>query len=364
MLFTFLLPLQAVDATETGFRDAVRIERKHLMHCTQLVASGHKSVDLAVKDFLKQMDQLAQNHGANLEEMVKLNLNCKEEWRGQLKEIRAELLKHPEITKAQPAITLLPNDIPGGGDLAGDAVFNTSAQSRTSSARSVPPGHEILYVSGKVGKANNLIPATQKTIESLTATLRSVGAAQKDIIQIKAFINPMEQWKEVRKAISESLEKDAKLPPLVFAEWQWNNTEIELIASLPACQNQRPDGLSIHTPESEKASPNYSRVSIVRSEELIYLSAIDSKPTGHPDEQTRNLLRAQGAALKKVGGNLHNLAKATYYVSSNEASRGLNNVRREFYDTSRPPAASKIMVSYTGGNGETHLMDLIAVPVE
>jgi len=365
VLFTAWTCWQPAMSAEVQFRDAVRIERGHLLHTTQLVSSGQKSVGSAVKDFIQQLDKLAQEHGTHLEDMVKLNLNCREEWRSKLPMIREELLKNQEIAKAQPAITLLPNAIPGKGDLAGDAVFNSPQKSPNSGTGCfIPPNHEILYVSGKVGKADNLVSATRKTIESLKSTLDSLGATPVNIVQIKAFINPMESWQAVQKAIAESLGKDVTLPPLVLVEWQWDNTEIELIASLPTCQTQRPDGLSIHTPEGESASPNFSRVSIVRSNELIYLSAIDSRPTGNPDEQTRALIRAQASALKKVGGNLHNLAKATYYVSSNEASRGLNNVRREFYDTSRPPAASKVMVTYTGGKGETHLMDLIAVPVE
>lgn len=344
-----------------GFQEAVRIERANLLHTTQLVSKGQKTVGLAVGDFLRQMDKLAQRHGARLEQMVKLNLNCREDWRGELASIRAELLKRPEIAVAMPAITLLPNAVPGGADLAGDAVFNVPEKvSESPSAQVVPAGHEVIYVSGKVGKAEDLIAATHKTMESLGATLESVGCSTGDIVQVKAFINDMGRVEEVRKAIVESVGE----VPLVFVEWQWGNTEIELIASLPLCQEKRPEGLSIHTPDGENASPNYSRVSIVRGDKLIYVSAIGRKPGKDEVEATRELLRAQAAALEKVGGDMRHLAKATYYVSSPGASSGLNQVRREFYDTTKPPAASKVMVSFTGGDGEVHLMDLIAVPVE
>jgi hypothetical protein len=54
--------------------------------------------------------------------------------------------------------------------------------------------------------------------------------------------------------------------------------------------------------------------------------------------------------------------KATYYISTDEASAKLNQLRPRFYDPQRPPGASKAPVAGTGRAGKTITLDMIAVP--
>ena len=60
---------------------------------------------------------------------------------------------------------------------------------------------------------------------------------------------------------------------------------------------------------------------------------------------------------------MRHLAKATY-VTDELTSTKLNEIRREFYDPKRPPAASKSSVAGTGIEGRTLAIDLIAVPAK
>ena len=55
-------------------------------------------------------------------------------------------------------------------------------------------------------------------------------------------------------------------------------------------------------------------------------------------------------------------AKATYYVSDNDASTKLNELWPKFYDPARPPAASKAQVFGVGVAGKSLTLDMIAVP--
>ena len=61
------------------------------------------------------------------------------------------------------------------------------------------------------------------------------------------------------------------------------------------------------------------------------------------------------------GTDLEHLVKATYYVSDDDASKGLNDVRPEFFNPQRPPAASKAMIRAVGRTERTVLVDMIAV---
>jgi enamine deaminase RidA (YjgF/YER057c/UK114 family) len=68
--------------------------------------------------------------------------------------------------------------------------------------------------------------------------------------------------------------------------------------------------------------------------------------------------------LGQTGSDLRHLAKATYYVSDEQTSRALNELRPEYFEEGRAPAASKAMVSGTGMDGRAITMDMIAVPVK
>jgi enamine deaminase RidA (YjgF/YER057c/UK114 family) len=59
---------------------------------------------------------------------------------------------------------------------------------------------------------------------------------------------------------------------------------------------------------------------------------------------------------------LRHLVKATYYVSDDDVSRLFNELRPEYYEDGRAPAASKAMVPAVGFSGRTITLDMIAVP--
>jgi hypothetical protein len=61
---------------------------------------------------------------------------------------------------------------------------------------------------------------------------------------------------------------------------------------------------------------------------------------------------------------MDHLAKATYYVTDGDASQKLNEIRPEFYPSSRPPSASKASVEHVGFPNRTVTMDLIGVVPE
>jgi enamine deaminase RidA (YjgF/YER057c/UK114 family) len=77
--------------------------------------------------------------------------------------------------------------------------------------------------------------------------------------------------------------------------------------------------------------------------------------------QVREIFGSLGELLKKTGSDFEHLVKATYYVTDDEASNKLNELRPEFYHPQRPPAASKAKVKGVGLAGKTVTMDMIAV---
>jgi enamine deaminase RidA (YjgF/YER057c/UK114 family) len=122
-----------------------------------------------------------------------------------------------------------------------------------------------------------------------------------------------------------------------------------------------------------KSSPVYARVVRTASSSLIFTGGLGEAPAADvlaagdaaaaaAAEVTGAFARLQGL-MDVSGSDLKHLVKATYYVSGDAVSLGLNQLRPRYYDPSRPPAASKAIVPGVGYSSRTLTMDMIAVPV-
>jgi enamine deaminase RidA (YjgF/YER057c/UK114 family) len=94
---------------------------------------------------------------------------------------------------------------------------------------------------------------------------------------------------------------------------------------------------------------------------MIYVSGLHGIKAQDAEGQVREIFGSLGEILKQAGGDFENLVKATYYVSDNAASDKLNDIRLEFFNPQRPPAASKAKVKGAGPAGKTVTFDMIAV---
>lgn len=75
----------------------------------------------------------------------------------------------------------------------------------------------------------------------------------------------------------------------------------------------------------------------------------------------REIFQSLGNILKSIGSDFEHLVKATYYVSDDLAGSKLNDIRPEFFNPLRPPAASKAKVRGVGVPDKTVSLDMIAV---
>jgi enamine deaminase RidA (YjgF/YER057c/UK114 family) len=136
--------------------------------------------------------------------------------------------------------------------------------------------------------------------------------------------------------------------------------EIELIAGGGGDFSKEPEPVSFLTPPGTTTSKVFSRVARVNHGKIIYVSGLYGMKAQYADGQVREIFASLGEILKKTGSDFANLAKATYYVSDDAASDGLNKIRPEFYNSQRPPSASKAKVKAVGPPGKSVTFDVIA----
>lgn len=363
------------EGKQAGTSTAVVIQSERLIHTGQILPSAQADNSrMSVGDqFSSVMDQARKSLsqvGAGT--VVKLNLYVSSETVAA--EIMAALPKH--FSENQPAVSLVVTKLPSAtADVAADFVAIVTDKTQPVVARSsqlgeLPEGSRI-YVSGQAEQDMSLAAATRKTLESLRKTLVFLGRSDADIVQLKAFIQPMQDWKIVQAEVDAFYAGQPGVP-LILVEWKSSATvpiEIELIAG-GGPPNANAPSMEYLTPPGMTTPTIYCRVCRINHPGTIYVSGLYSNhdragspdPSANGDVEVQSVFDQLKHVLGQANSNFEHLAKATYYVSSDAASVSLNKLRPGYYNPQRPPAASKAVVESVGVAGLGLTMDMIAVP--
>jgi enamine deaminase RidA (YjgF/YER057c/UK114 family) len=343
---------------------AVLVDDAPLVHTAQLLPVdeagrivGPGNLRLQLDRVLARMRDCLKAGGSDLSHVLQLNCYVA---RQDKSELLLEDVSKSFPSDQQPAVSIVVTPLPQpDAMLAIDAVAVSQVQavttvSRHSDAATLPAGSRI-YISGQA-EPGTLREATQKTLASLSATLRHLGREDRDVVQVKCFLQPMTSFREVRDEFVKHFGPELA-PAVAYVEWKSTAPiEIELVAWGGPANRDAAQPLEFITPPDMTASPLFSRVARINRGGTIFLSQLAAS-----DADVKPAFDQLELLLEKTGSDLKNLAKATYYVTDDEVSKNHNEVRPKFYDPERPPAASKALVAGCGDKAR-YSMDLIAVP--
>lgn len=346
MIALVALTLALAQDLPASISEAVRVDDVPLLHTRQVMAFDAAGA-------LADLERLLKRGGSGLDKVVKLNVYAGAP--GRVPAIRAAI---QEKCPSKPAVSFVCGDLPG--PVAMDAVATTDLRDlRRSGDLGLLPGGGRVYLSGQAERGE-LRGATRKTLDGLRKTLEWLGLADSDIVQIKIFFHPTSRLGDVRREVEAFYGQPL---PTVYVEWMMPiPIEIELIAKSPR-DDARP-ALEYLTPPGVAASPVYSRVARINRGPTIFVSGLVADRAGTAEEEVLGAFEKLRGVVEKAGGDLKHLVKATYYVSTDDVSRKLNELRPRFYDPARPPAASKASVRAVGWEGRTLTLDMIAVERE
>lgn len=362
---------------------AVRVSNAPLAHTAQVLATdpsgalvGPGDHDAQIRAALENLAHALATADSSLGRIVRLNAVV-ESARGA-----AALARGIEAAfriDSRPALTLVEGKLPLRGALVAlDAVAiagpghkdsqrpswlqsDAMAAAPGASHCGVLPAASTVYVSGRAADGSPA-EATTEVLRQIDETLAFVGLDRTRTVQLKCFLQPISAAGEVRARIAEHF--GGRGPPTVFVEWQHSRTiEIEAIAAAGGDRAEDAPGIEYLTPPGDRASPVFSRLVRISNPASIFVSTLNGGTRGRGDAQVREMFSELAEILKRSRSDLLHLAKATYYVSDDLASRALNEIRPEFYDPKRPPAASKALVRGTALAGRSLAVDMIAVPV-
>jgi len=269
-------------------------------------------------------------------------------------------LAEPEALVAMDAIAVAPRSDARGP--ANRQAFSAPVRRRVGAEVKILPAGARVYVSGQAEPGSNMVEATRKTLAGLGATLEHLGLTKADVVQVKSFLQPIAATDHVAGEIREFFGR-GEMPALAFVEWRMSTPiEIELIArSEPKAGGEAVDYL---TPPGLKPSPVFCRVVRVNRGDSIFVSGLYGPASASGGKQVETIFETLRLVLNDAGSDFRHLVKATYYVSDDEASRALNDLRPRYYDPARPPAASKATAAGVGAEGRSVTVDMIAVPTQ
>jgi enamine deaminase RidA (YjgF/YER057c/UK114 family) len=376
-LATFAAPPVCVEPNAAaGQSAAVIVEAGRLVHTGQVMPPGPAFVPTPPADqvtqSLSKLRDVLQAADSSLADIVKLNVYVRHPSVTAL--VQQELARRypgdhrPAVSYVQtalpdPAVVIAVDAVAIAAESPPSGVLLTKpAANGQPAAAGVLPAGSVAYVSGQAEKGDgSLADATKQTMASLGRTLEFLGSTPADVVHIKAFLTPMSDAATALKEIAAPF-GDQICPPVSLVEWV-SSTPIKIDLFSPS---RRPDGeappLEFLTPPGMNTSPVYARVVRVHSPRRIYVSGLfGSTDAPNSAEEVRDLFATLTRVLEGGQSDLRHLAKATYFVSEAEPSRLLNVLRPEYYDPTRPPAASKAQVVGTGRMPRTITLDMIAV---
>jgi enamine deaminase RidA (YjgF/YER057c/UK114 family) len=367
-------PLRAIDPDDaTGSAAAVVVDDVPIAQTTQLLPRGELAPAGQVESVFDELAGALRLARSGIDKIVRLNVYAAND---EVIPLIHKGLAKRFPGKHKPAVTIVVGTpVKKGVVVSLDAVAVSGlAGGRGTGSKVFPPGHAagreapvailapgmVFYIAGQAERGKSLAESTRKTLASLDGTLTFLGCTRGEVAQVKAFVHPMKEIANVRKEIAAYF-ADLPIPPVTLVEWTATDSiEIEIVVANPHTRGKRSGAIDFLTPPGMKASPIYSRVSRINRGKRLYTSGITEVEKDGQAEVKAVFARLAGV-LKKGGSDFGHLAKATYYVSTEEASKQLNVLRPDYYDPKRPPSASKAPVRGVGRKGSGLVLDMIAV---
>jgi enamine deaminase RidA (YjgF/YER057c/UK114 family) len=362
-----------------GTSRVVIVQGLPLVHTRQLLPLdrdgklvGEGSVDEQIEQVLTNLEAVLKDCGSSLDRLVRLNVYALAPATvtrvGELLAKRLGLSVRAVITsiltplphrQAMVALDAVAAGADGGTSVALKRCEAVAGNEKCADAAVLPPGG-VAYLSGQADEGGLTESAATRSMSNLLKTLGHLKLSPEHVVQLKVFLRPVTSSQDVLREIQKFFPNQTT-PPVVFVEWLAAvPIEIELIAQLPL-SGKANETVEFFTPPEVRPSNTFSRVALVRTERQIYLSGLYARTPSRGEPQAKDVFEQLQAIVAKTGSDMRHLAKATYYVSDDDAARWVDRTRPLVYDPDRPPAASKLMVHGVGMEGRTMTVDMIAV---
>ncbi|MBN2293838.1 MAG: hypothetical protein JXM70_15525 [Pirellulales bacterium] len=364
----------------TGMSQAVIVQGFPLVHTRQLLPLdvegkpvGKDSIDKQIQQVLDNLEAVLKDSGSGLNKLVRLNIYALAP--PTVTRVR-ELLSKRLDPSVRPVMTSVLTPLPERDALVAlDAVAvapeaggkavklnrcDAVAGKKNLADAAVLPRGGVVYLSGQPEDGTMTELAVDRSMKQLMKTMDYLKLSPEQVVHIKVFMRPMTSAEGVLDELKKFFPGQAT-PPVVFVEWLASvPIEIEMVAQLPSI-NKSADNVEFYTPPEVRPSTVFSKVALVNTDRLIYISGQYARVPSRGEPQSKYVFSQLQEILEKTGSDMSHMVKGTYYVCDHDAARWVDRTRPKFFDPQRPPAASKLRVHAMGMEGRTMTVDMIAV---
>lgn len=363
---------------DSGDTDAVVVAGHPLLHTRQLLPLdadgnmvGDDAVEQQIERVLANLEVVLDTAGSGYDKLIRLNIYA------DSPETADQVRAHVESRvpgDSIPVITAVETPLPAeGARVAVDAVALAAAyddgvallqsqrvnRDKKLADGAIMPRGGAVYLSGYPDRE----PLPQGASNSLDTLLDIVDQLELDpshVAHLRVFMQSATAADQVLRAVKKHFPRQLA-PPVSFVQWRASApVEIEMVVHLPLSKTAPADPVRYYTPPQMDPSPKFSRVAVVDTDRQIYIAGLSAREPGDGEFQLRDIFEQLEAILSKTGSDLLHLAKATYYVSGDDANQMLGELRPEYYDPQRPPAASLARVHGVAQPKRTLRIDMIA----
>jgi enamine deaminase RidA (YjgF/YER057c/UK114 family) len=231
----------------------------------------------------------------------------------------------------------------------------------TAVARKDVNDHGLVFISGQGATSANprdpVLPLAEKSLAAVRTAVKAASSEPADVLRVTCLLSSLDQGQEVRKLFAEAYPKAA------FNYLQIQRLPARAVAECEAVARLRWNtGKPLHllNPEGLSSSPNYSQIAMVSAPRVVLTGSQVS--FGYQDADARQAFQRLEKSLDQFHTSLRHAAMVYYYPLSQSLAEQIHKVRTEFYEPSRPPAATMLpfegLPSMDAGFG----VDAIAIP--
>ena len=353
------------DSSRPGVAWFTKVGDVPLLFTEQILPrAGSTDASKQVAEIIDALSALLDQAGGDLSRVVRLNFYVVDD--AVTPVVHSALAAR--FRDAPPAVSIVRSPlVQAGARVACDAVAAVSRRGggieKIGSAMVMPAGGKA-FISGQAKRGKDFADSVTQTMDALHASLPAIGLTKAEVVQVKAFINPMSDHATARAVIEKSY-AGGRVPSIVITEWLANTpTEIELITAAPRAQPKGGEMIEYHWLPGMPVSPYFSRMTTVAAgSALVFIGTIDGGDAS-PRDQWLHTFEKLARVLRDSGSSFRHMAKATYYLADPAAREFLGEIRSVYYDPARPPAASAVDVKGNGVSGRGVGLDMIAVPAK
>jgi enamine deaminase RidA (YjgF/YER057c/UK114 family) len=231
----------------------------------------------------------------------------------------------------------------------------------TEVARKDVNDYGLVFISGQGASSPNprdpVLPLAEKSLAALRTAVKAAGSDSADVLRVTCLLSSLDQGQEARKLFTDAFPKAA------FNHVQIQRAPARAVAECEAVARLRWNtGKPLHllNPEGLSNSANYSQLALVSCPRLVLTGTQVS--FGYQDADARQAFQRLEKALDQYHSSLRQAAMVHYYPLSQSLAEQIRKVRPEFYEKSRPPAATMLTFEGLTSMDAGFAVDAVAVP--